>query len=86
MTFNARRDGRDQTVPPRRFQCTRCLIPASGYYEWKNKAGGKQPHYFTRAGGEPLTFARLWDAWICPQTTHLATLLSLLASREYVTA
>jgi hypothetical protein len=23
---------------------------------------------------------------ICPQTTHLATLLSLLESREYVTA
>jgi hypothetical protein len=24
---------------------------ASGYYEWKNEAGGKEPYYFTRADG-----------------------------------
>lgn len=44
----------------------RCLIPASGYYEWKAEAGGKQPYYFTRftrADGDPLAFAGLWDEW-----------------------
>jgi hypothetical protein len=25
---------------------TRCLIPASGYYEWQDTAEGKQPYYF----------------------------------------
>ena len=39
------------------------LIPASGYYEWKNEAGGKQPYYFSRSDGYPLTFAGLWDEW-----------------------
>ena len=31
------------------FRRTRCLIPASGYYEWQNTASGKQPWYFARA-------------------------------------
>jgi putative SOS response-associated peptidase YedK len=45
------------------FKRTRCLMPASGYYEWRSEAGGKQPYYFTRADGEPITFAGLWDEW-----------------------
>ena len=41
----------------------RCLIPASGYYEWQNTPSGKQPWYFTSRDGSPLTFAGLWDEW-----------------------
>jgi SOS response associated peptidase (SRAP) len=29
------------------FKRSSCLIPMSGYYEWQNTAGGKQPWYFT---------------------------------------
>jgi putative SOS response-associated peptidase YedK len=43
------------------FKRSRCLIPASGYYEWKNEAGDEQPYYFTRTDGEPMAFAGLWD-------------------------
>jgi putative SOS response-associated peptidase YedK len=46
------------------FKRTRCLIPMSGYYEWQNPPGGKQPWYFTAADGSPLlTAAGLWDEW-----------------------
>ena len=63
-TFNARAET-VETKPFFRdaFKRTRCLIPASGYYEWKNEAGGKQPYYFSRSDGYPLTFAGLWDEW-----------------------
>jgi putative SOS response-associated peptidase YedK len=63
-TFNARAET-VETKPFFRdaFKRTRCLIPASGYCEWKADAGGKQPYYFTRADGEPMTFAGLWDEW-----------------------
>jgi SOS response associated peptidase (SRAP) len=44
-------------IGPDAFRRTRCLIPASGYYEWQDTATGKQPWYFTRADGEPMTFA-----------------------------
>jgi hypothetical protein len=39
------------------FRRSRRLIPASAYYEWQDTAVGKQPWYFTPAGGEPITFA-----------------------------
>ena len=63
-TFNARAE----TVAEKRmfrsaFESSRCLIPASGYYEWKNTPDGKQPYYFTRRDGQPLTLAGLWDQW-----------------------
>jgi putative SOS response-associated peptidase YedK len=41
----------------------RDMIPASGYYEWQDTPDGKQPYYFTRRDGGPLTIAGLWDAW-----------------------
>jgi putative SOS response-associated peptidase YedK len=63
-TFNARAE----TVAEKRmfrsaFENTRCLIPASGYYEWQNTPEGKQPYYFTRRDGQPITIAGLWDRW-----------------------
>jgi putative SOS response-associated peptidase YedK len=63
-TFNARAETvADKPFFRDAFRRTRCLIPASGYYEWQNTATGKQPWYFTRADGEPITFAGLRDEW-----------------------
>jgi putative SOS response-associated peptidase YedK len=41
----------------------RCLIPANGFYEWKGKAGSKQPYYFHLPSGEPFAFAGLYEIW-----------------------
>lgn len=49
------------------FKRTRCLIPASGYYEWHDTPDGKQPYYFTRADGEIIVTAGLWDEWRNPE-------------------
>jgi len=45
------------------FKRNRCLIPASGYYEWLATPTGKQPYYYTARDGSALTFAGLWDEW-----------------------
>jgi len=45
------------------FKKRRCLIPASGFYEWKGEKGHKQPYYITIPSGEPFTFAGLWESW-----------------------
>ncbi len=46
------------------FKRNRCLIPVSGYFEWQDTSGGKQPWYFTSSDGSPaLTIAGLWDEW-----------------------
>ena len=39
----------------------RRLIPASGFYEWKELEGEKQPFYFSRRDGGPIAFAGLWQ-------------------------
>ena len=41
----------------------RCLIPANGFYEWKGKAGSKQPYFFHLPSEEPFAFAGLWEVW-----------------------
>jgi putative SOS response-associated peptidase YedK len=63
-TFNARAET-VATKPMFRdsFKSKRLLIPASGYYEWHDAPGGKQPYYFTRRDGQPITFAGLWSRW-----------------------
>lgn len=41
----------------------RCLIPASGYYEWASRDRSRQPYYFSRPDGLPLAFAGIWESW-----------------------
>lgn len=43
------------------FAKRRCLIPATGFYEWQTRADGKQPYRFIRTDLEPFAFAGLWE-------------------------
>ncbi len=45
------------------FRDRRCLIPASGYYEWKRSGSGKQTYHIRSVEGRLLTFAGLWERW-----------------------
>jgi putative SOS response-associated peptidase YedK len=45
------------------FKKRRCLIPADGFFEWKQEDGRKQPYWIHRADGEPFTFAGIWERW-----------------------
>ncbi|WP_413719878.1 SOS response-associated peptidase [Silicimonas sp. MF1-12-2] len=42
----------------------RCLIPASGFYEWtKDEEGKRLPWYIHPAEGKMLAFAGVWQVW-----------------------
>ena len=45
------------------FRRRRCLIPASGFYEWRREGSVKQPWYVYPAMGEVFAFAGLWERW-----------------------
>jgi len=45
------------------FKQRRCLIPASGFFEWKTEGKIKQPYYFSLKSGEPMAMAGLWESW-----------------------
>jgi putative SOS response-associated peptidase YedK len=73
--INARLDGLAEKPAFREaWTRRRCLIPASGFYEWgEAKAGRKRP-YFIRADSEPLlALAGLWERWRAPSGERLET-------------
>ncbi len=41
----------------------RCLIPASGFFEWAKSGAAKQPHYIEMRDHQPFAFAGLWEGW-----------------------
>ena len=52
------------------FRRSRCLVPASGYYEWATELGKykpRQPVYISRDEGKMLAFAGIHDQWVSPQ-------------------
>ncbi|MEZ5975382.1 MAG: SOS response-associated peptidase [Planctomycetota bacterium] len=45
------------------FRKRRCLVPATGFYEWAGPAGDRRTFFIRRKDGEPLLFAGLWERW-----------------------
>ena len=65
LLINARADTIAEK-PAFRAACRerRCLIPASGFYEWtKDEADRRLPWYIYRADGLPVAFAGIWQDW-----------------------
>ena len=51
------------------FRRRRCLIPASGFYEWQpsKEQKSKTPMYIQLKSGKPFAFAGLWERWDSPE-------------------
>lgn len=45
------------------FQRRRCLVPATGYYEWEKGPKVKQPYHVSPAQGGLIAFAGIYDVW-----------------------
>jgi putative SOS response-associated peptidase YedK len=41
----------------------RCIVSASGFYEWAKEGRARVPMHFELRGGEMFGFAGLWDRW-----------------------
>lgn len=50
----------------------RCLVPADGFYQWREVGGRKQAYFVHRKTSEaPLAFAGLWETWTGPNGEEL---------------
>lgn len=63
------------------FRSRRCIIPASGFYEWQKQAkGAKQPFYFYLKDKEVFGFAGLWEEWLDEQTGELTETCTIITT------
>ena len=56
---------------PIRFH--RCLVPATGFYEWKKEPSGKAPYYIHRKDGNLFAFAGIYDIRKDPSENEIKT-------------
>jgi putative SOS response-associated peptidase YedK len=53
---------------------SRCIIPASGYYEWMTGADGvRRPYYIQSTETETMAFAGLYSTWAGPNGEEVDT-------------
>jgi putative SOS response-associated peptidase YedK len=55
------------------YKSRRCIIPASGFYEWQTEGNTKQPFYFQSPEGRLLSFAGIWERWNDIETCAIVT-------------
>lgn len=70
MAINARSETVHEKPTFRRaFKSQRCLVPATGYYEWATSLGQyktKQPFFISRDDSHLISFAGIYDRWRSP--------------------
>jgi putative SOS response-associated peptidase YedK len=55
------------------FAANRCLVPASGFFEWRAEPHGKTPYYIHPTSNQCFAFAGLYDVWAKPNGEELYT-------------
>jgi putative SOS response-associated peptidase YedK len=63
------------------FKSRRCIIPASGFYEWAKKGEtAKQPFYFYLKDKDVFGFAGLWEEWTDKETGELVETCTIITT------
>uniref|UniRef100_C6DZD3 Abasic site processing protein n=1 Tax=Geobacter sp. (strain M21) TaxID=443144 RepID=C6DZD3_GEOSM len=82
--INARSDTLQEKPSFRQaYKYRRCVVPASGFYEWRHEGKAKLPHYIRIRDGLPMLFAGLWESWKSPEgeVVESFTILTTAANR-----
>ena len=65
------------------YQHRRCLIPATGFFEWQTTETGKQPYHIHQPEFALFAFAGLWEHWEHQQeTVYSCTIITTGASEK----
>jgi putative SOS response-associated peptidase YedK len=64
----------------------RCIVPASGFFEWSHSDGSKQPWYVTLKDDAPMGLAGIWESWQSPDGNNLNTFCILTTAANSLMA
>ncbi len=53
------------------FKSRRCLIPATGWFEWTDITGKKERHHLSLKSTKLIAFAGLWETWTDKETGEI---------------
>lgn len=62
------------------FKKRRCAVVVDGFYEWKGKAGAKQPYLFHKPDDSPFVLAGLWERWVDKETGEVLETCTVLTT------
>ncbi|MCX7173764.1 MAG: SOS response-associated peptidase [Proteobacteria bacterium] len=62
------------------FKARRCLVPASGFYEWKTENKIKQPYYISLKSGDPMAFAGIWESWTSKESGEIVDTVCIVTT------
>jgi putative SOS response-associated peptidase YedK len=63
------------------YQQRRCLIPATGFYEWQKTEQGKQAFSISQKDNQLFAFAGLWEYWDHgTETIYSCTIITTVAN------
>jgi putative SOS response-associated peptidase YedK len=85
LLINARADSvNDKPAFRNPMRRRRCLVPADGFYEWKEEGGRRRPYCIRPKDGSPIAFAGLWETWMGPNGEEMETaaIITTKASEE----
>lgn len=84
LLFNARAEtAADKPSFRTAMRHRRCLVPASGFFEWRRIGATKQPYYIRPRDGSPMAFAGITETWLGADGSEIDTgaILTTTANR-----
>lgn len=64
------------------IKVNRCIIPASGFYEWEHIGDKKLPNYICMRDGGVMAFAGIWEHWKVPGGKEVVESFSILTTNS----
>ncbi|GHF23512.1 DUF159 family protein [Kordiimonas sediminis] len=58
----------------------RCLVPFSGWYEWRRQNGLALPYYISPTKKSPAAFAGIWSTWHGPEGEHWLETMAIVTA------
>lgn len=82
LGFNARGETMDEKPMFRNaFKQQRCLIPASGFFEWKTVRNKKYPYFISPTDNDSFLFAGLFEMWTNKETGEIIKSYAIITSQ-----